>query len=58
LIFVDPKAKKTADIFLGRKQIGPLNIPGTPCNIDAQGRLYFAEEERFPQVVRYTVTKN
>jgi hypothetical protein len=55
---LDPKAKKTADVFQGGKQIGPLDIPGTPLNVDAQGRIYFAETDPFPRVVRYAVTKN
>jgi len=55
---LDPKAKKTADVFQGGKQIGPLDIPGTPLNVDAQGRIYFAETDPFPRVVRCAVTKN
>ena len=55
---LDPKAKKTADVFLDGKQIGSMEIPGTPCNVDARGRIYFAEEEGFPRVVRYAVTRS
>jgi hypothetical protein len=54
----DPKAKKTADVFLAGKQIGSLEMPGTPHMADPQGRIYVAEEEGFPKVVRYTVVKN
>jgi hypothetical protein len=54
----DPRAKKTADIFLAGKQIGSLEMPGTPRMADSQSRIYVAEEEGFPKVVRYTVVKN
>jgi hypothetical protein len=54
----DPRVKKTADVFQAGKQIGSLEIPGTPHLADSQGRIYFAEEEGFPRVVRYAVVKN
>lgn len=54
----DPTAKKTADIFRGGKQVGALDIPGTPFNVDAKGRIYFAETDPFPRVVRYAVDLN
>jgi len=54
----DPRVKKTADVFQAGKQIGSLEIPGTAHLADSQGRIYFAEEEGFPKVVRYTVVKN
>jgi len=54
----DPRAKKTADVFLAGKQIGSIDIPGRPHVTDSQGRIYFAEEEGFPKVVRYAVVKN
>jgi hypothetical protein len=54
----DPKAKKTADVFQSGKQVGSLEIPGTPHMADSLGRIYVAEEEGFPKVVRYTVVKN
>jgi hypothetical protein len=54
----DPRAKKTADVFLAGKQIGSLEMPGTPHVADSQSRIYVAEEEGFPKVVRYTVVKN
>jgi hypothetical protein len=54
----DPRVKKTADIFQSGKQIGSIDIPGRPHVTDSQGRIYFAEEEGFPKVVRYTVVKN
>ena len=63
LIFVvfqnpDPKAKKTADVFRAGKQIGQVEFPGTPYAADPQGRIYVAETEGFPRVVRYAVVKN
>lgn len=54
----DPRAKKTADVFLAGKQVESLEIPGTPHMADSQGRIYVAEEEGFPRVVRYSVVKN
>jgi hypothetical protein len=33
-------------------------MPGTPHMADSQGRIYVAEEEGFPRVVRYSVVKN
>ncbi|HPW17114.1 MAG TPA: hypothetical protein PLP83_01900 [Candidatus Aminicenantes bacterium] len=54
----DPSAKKTADIFRDGKQIGAVDIPGTPYNVDAGGRVYFAETDPFPRVVRYAVARN
>jgi hypothetical protein len=63
LVFVcfqnpDPGAKRTANVFQAGKQIGAMDLPGTPYVSDPQGRLYFAELEDFPKVVRYTVVKN
>lgn len=54
----DPNARKTADIFESGKQIGSVEIPGTPHIADLQGRIYFAEVEGFPRIVRYAVVKN
>lgn len=54
----DPRVKKTADIFQSGKQIGSMDIPGRPHVTDSQGRIYVAEEEGFPKVVRYIVVKN
>ena len=54
----DPRAKKTADVFQAGKQIGSIDFPGTPHMADSQGRIYVAEEEGFPRVVRYTVVKD
>lgn len=53
-----PSAGNVADLFRAGKQIGALDIPGTPRAVDAEGRLYFAEEDPFPRVVRYSVVRN
>jgi hypothetical protein len=53
----DPNAQKSADVFRGAKKIGTMDIPGTPLNADAQGRIYFAETDSFPRVVRYVLKK-
>jgi hypothetical protein len=53
---LDPRAKKTADVFQAGKQVGSVDLPGTPYITDAQGMIYIAEEEGFPRVVRYAVT--
>jgi hypothetical protein len=63
LVFVafdnsDPSARETADVFRVGKQVGSMDIPGTPCCVDAQGRIYFADSEGFPRVARYAVAKN
>ena len=62
LVFVslrdpDPKAPKTADIFEAGQMIGSIGLPGTPHVADLQGRIYLAEEEDFPRVVRYIIVK-
>lgn len=54
----DPRAKKIADVFRNGKQIGSVDLPGTPYNVDPQGRIYFAETDPFPRVVRYAVVRN
>ena len=53
----NPSAKSghEMDIFEDGQQIGRLTVRGIPYAIDAQGRLYFAEEEPFPRIVRYIV---
>jgi hypothetical protein len=55
---VGPSAQKTVDVFRGGKPIGSVAFPGTPYNVDAQGRIYFGETEGFPRVVRYTVVRD
>jgi hypothetical protein len=57
-VTVSKPAAKTGhemDIFEDGRQIGRLTVSGIPYAIDAQGRLYFAEEEGFPRIVRYIV---
>ncbi|MGZ8949031.1 MAG: 6-bladed beta-propeller [Candidatus Aminicenantales bacterium] len=70
LVFVafmtmDPKAKMTADVFQAGRQIGSIDLPGTPLVADRQGMIYIAEqavvplgEEGFPKVIRYALIKN
>jgi len=52
---LDPSANKTADVFRAGRQIGSIEIRGTPYVADPQGMIYVAEEEGFPKVVRYSV---
>ncbi|MDH4197952.1 MAG: 6-bladed beta-propeller [Candidatus Aminicenantes bacterium] len=54
----DPKAPKTMDVFKAGKQVGRLEVEGTPRIVDPQGRVYFAEEEGFPKIRRYSVVEN
>jgi len=61
LVFVvlqklDPQAKKTADVFRAGRQIGSIELLGTPYLADPQGMIYIAEEEGFPKVIRCAVT--
>jgi hypothetical protein len=49
------KSGHEMDIFEDGRQIGRLTVSGIPYAVDAQGRLYFAEEEGFPRIVRYIV---
>jgi hypothetical protein len=74
LVFValrkmDPRAKMTADIFQAGRQIGSIELPGTPMVADRQSMIYIAEqeggpfggllgEEGFPKVIRCAVIKN
>ncbi len=55
---IDPAAKKTADVFRDGKQIGSIELKGLLYASDAQGRVYVAEDEGFPKIVRYAVTRN
>lgn len=66
LLTMDPKAKRTADIFQAGRQIGSVNLSGTPMVADRQGLIYIAEQEEgpfggllgeggFPKVVRLAV---
>jgi hypothetical protein len=69
LLTMDPKAKKSADVFQAGRQIGTIDLPGEPMVSDLQGMIYVAEQEEgpfggppgvgdFPKVVRYAVIKN
>ncbi len=49
------KSGNEMDIFEDGRPISRLSVSGIPYVIDAQGRLYFAEEEGFPRIVRYIV---
>lgn len=62
---MDPKAKMTADVFQAGRQIGSIDLPGTPLVADRLGMIYIAEqavvpfgEEGFPKVIRYALIKN
>ncbi len=55
---IDPRAKKMADVFRDGKQIGSIELGGTPCVADPRGMIYVAEDEEFPKIVRYAVSKN
>jgi hypothetical protein len=52
---LDPRAKKTADVFRDGKQVGSIELRGTPHVADPKGMIYIAEEEGFPKIVRYAV---
>ena len=52
---MDPRQQKKMDVFEKGKQVGTLNVNGLPYAVDAQGRIYFAEEQDFPKVVRYSL---
>jgi hypothetical protein len=47
--------QKKADVFEAGKQIGTIDFSGRPFCVDSLGRVYFAETEGFPRVVRYSV---
>ena len=53
----DRKAQKKMDVFKGGQQVGTLDVSGTPFCVDAQGRIYFAEEDVFPKVRRYIIER-
>jgi hypothetical protein len=42
-------------LFVNDKPVASTEIIGIPHAIDSQGRLYVAEQENFPRVVRYIV---
>ncbi|MBN1938511.1 MAG: 6-bladed beta-propeller [Candidatus Aminicenantes bacterium] len=51
------KTGQELDVFEGGRQIGRLTVSGFPLAVDKEGRLYFAEEENYPRIVRYVVVK-
>lgn len=51
----DPRAPKTADVFKNGQQVGTAVFPGEPFTVDPRGRIWFAEEEDFPKIVRYEI---
>jgi DNA-binding beta-propeller fold protein YncE len=60
LQMIDPRAKKTADVFRDGDQIGSIEIGGVPYAADPQGRIYVAEEDEhggYPKVVRYVISR-
>ncbi len=69
LVTMNPKAKLTADVFRDGRQIGTIDLPGTPMVADIRGMLYITEQEGgpfgyllgevdFPKVIRYTLIKS
>ncbi len=50
-------AKHRLDIFVDSQPQGSVEVAGIPRAVDAQGRLYFMEEEDFPQLVRYRLVR-
>ena len=62
---MDPKAKLTADIFQAGRQIGVIDLPGTPVVADVQSMICITEQEAvmlgeagFPKIVRFALIKN
>jgi hypothetical protein len=54
---LDRDADNSLDVFENGNQITTLTVTGIPYVADAQGRLYFVEEEEFPRVVRYRLKR-
>jgi hypothetical protein len=52
---LDPRLAKKMDVFEGGRHVETLDVKGLPYVADLQGRIYFAELEDFPKVVRYSV---
>jgi hypothetical protein len=51
----DPDAPDHLEIFEKDKYIASLEVKGLAFAVDRKGRLYYAVEEDFPKLVRYTV---
>ena len=47
-------AEHSLDVFENGSQKATLTVNGIPHVADAQGRLYFVEEEDYPRLVRYS----
>lgn len=47
--------KYQADIFLGNKQVGSVDLPGELVASDSQGRLYFIDQREYPKIIRCSV---
>lgn len=53
-----PGSPKKAEVFEEGRQIGAVDLPGRPFCVDPQNRIYIAETDPFPRVVRYAVLRN
>ncbi len=53
-----PGSPKKAEVFEGGRQIGTVDLPGRPFCVDPQNRIYIAETDPFPRVVRYAIHRN
>lgn len=54
----DPNAPKILDVFQGRRQVGTMEAVGIPHAVDSLGRIYFADNEEVPRVVRCRLIQN
>jgi len=52
---LEPDASHHLEIFENDRYVASLEVKGLAYAVDRQGRLYYAVEEDFPQVVRYVV---
>lgn len=52
---MEEDAQNQLDVFEDYECVASLKVEGLPYAIDREGRLYFAEEEGFPRVARYSV---
>jgi len=41
-----------ADAFVNGKQVGSLKLPGVPKAIDYEGKLYLADQQEYPHLIR------
>jgi len=54
---LDEEVPNQLDVFEKGVPIASLDVDGFAYAIDKEGRLYFVEEEDFPKIVRYTLSK-